>query len=182
VSVIAETKTFYKIRTLSFSGEYFVPKKYVSFRASIDKLTKVIVVVRKNQNEGVFEYIDDKWNLISYIYATTGDNSKYKEPTNLGYYMAIQKVDRFLYLDDVTKKIQGYAPYGIRFNGGAYIHGVPVDLVVKNGIQVYPPTQEYLFTIGTVPRSHKCVRNYTSHAKFLYDWTEIGSTAVIVIE
>jgi hypothetical protein len=182
LSVIAETDTFYKIKTLNFAGEYYVPKKYVSLRESIDKLTKVIVVDRKNQNEGVFEYVDNKWNIISYIYATTGDDSKFKEPTSLGYYMAIQKVDRFLYLDDVTKKLQGYAPYGIRFNGGAYIHGVPVNLVVENGIQIFPPMVEYLFTIGTVPRSHKCVRNYTSHAKFLHEWTEVGKTAVIVIE
>jgi len=41
---------------------------------------------------------------------------------------------------------------------------------------------EYSSTIGTTPRSHKCVRNYTSHAKYLWDWSEIGKTAVIVIE
>ena len=182
ISVIAETDSFYKVRTLSFKGEYYVSKKYVSFRQSIEELTKVIVVDRKNQNEGVFELIDGKWNLISYIYATTGENAKHKLPTDLGYYMVIEKVSRFSYLSDVTKQIAGYAPYGIRFNGGAYIHGVPVDYVMKNGKRIDPGMQEYLFTVGTVPRSHKCVRNFTSHAKFLYDWIEIGKSIVIVIE
>ncbi len=182
VSILAETDSFYKVRTLNFEGEYYVPKKYVSFRKAIAELEKVVVVDRKNQNEGVFEFINGKWNLISYTYATTGENARHKLPTDLGYYMAIEKVSRFSYLNDVTKQIAGYAPYGIRFNGGAYIHGVPVDYVNKGGKRVDPGMQEYLYTIGTVPRSHKCVRNYTSHAKFLYDWIEIGKSAVIVIE
>lgn len=182
VSVLAETESFYKVRTLSFEGEYYVPKKYVSFRESIETLTKVIVVDRKNQNEGVFELIEGKWNLISYTYATTGENARYKLPTDLGYYMAIEKVSRFLYLSDTTKQIAGYAPYGIRFNGGAYIHGVPVDYVIRDGKRIDPGMQEYLYTIGTVPKSHKCVRNFTSHAKFLYDWIEIGKSIIIVIE
>ncbi|MEN2776037.1 SH3 domain-containing protein [Acetivibrio clariflavus] len=182
VSVLEETESFYKIRTLSFEGEYYVPKKYVSFNKSIEKLTKAIVVDRKNQNEGVFELIDGKWNLISYTYATTGENARYKLPTDLGYFMAIEKVSRFLYLSDTTKQIAGYAPYGIRFNGGAYIHGVPVDYVFKDGKRIDPGMQEYSSTIGTVPKSHKCVRNYTSHAKFLYDWVDIGKSMVIVIE
>lgn len=182
ISVIEETEGFYKVRALSFEGEYYVPKKYVSFRESIETLTKVIVVDRKNQNEGVFELIEGKWNLISYTYATTGENARYKLPTDLGYFMAIEKVSRFLYLSDTTKQVAGYAPYGIRFNGGAYIHGVPVDYIIKNGKRVDPGMQEYSYTIGTVPKSHKCIRNYTSHAKFLYDWIEIGKSIVIVIE
>lgn len=182
VSIVGETDDFYKITTLNFTWEYYVPKRYVSLENSINQLTKVIVVDRKNQNEGVFEYADNRWNMISYIYATTGEKARYKEPTALGYYMAIQKVDKFLYLDDVTKQIAGYAPYAIRFGGGAYVHGVPVDLRIVNGVKIYPPRKEYLFTIGTMPRSHKCVRNYTSHAKFLHTWCDIGSTAVVVIE
>jgi len=159
-----------------------VPKKYITTWHSIKELTKVVVIDRKNQNEGVFEFRDGKWNLISYIFATTGEKAKYKEETSLGYFMAIQTRERFLYLDDETREISGYAPYAIRFNGGAYIHGVPVEFEILEEERVDPGIKEYLYTIGTVPRSHKCVRNYTSHAKFLYDWIEIGKSAVIVIE
>ena len=182
VSIIAETDTFFKVHVPFYDGTYYVPKKYVSLKNSLEQLTKVIVVDRHNQNEGVFEWVDGTWQLVSYIYATTGEQARHKEPTDLGYFMAIQKVDQFLYLDDITRQIAGYAPYGIRFNGGAYIHGVPVDLKIINGTRVFPPHQEYLHTIGSFPRSHKCVRNYTSHAKFLHEWTQIGQTAIIVIE
>jgi Uncharacterized protein conserved in bacteria len=182
VFILAETDSYYKIRTLNFTGEYYVPKRYVVFGQTTMSLKKTVVVDRKNQNEGVFEFNNGKLTLVSYIYATTGETSQYKQATELGYYMAIQKAGKFNYLDDVTRNVAGYAPYAIRFNGGAYIHGVPVDYKVKNGTLVDPGKQEFLFTIGTVPRSHKCVRNYTSHALFLYNWIEIGSSAVIVIE
>lgn len=186
VTILEQIDSFYKIRTLNFPGDYYVPKRYVSLQNSIDQLMKVIVIDRKNQNEGVFEYSGGHWFLVSYSFATTGELAKYKEPTDLGYYMAINKVDKFLYLDDVTREIAGYAPYGIRFGGGAYIHGVPVNLrrtvPVGQRVTYFPPMIEYSSTIGTIPRSHKCVRNYTSHAKYLWDWSEIGKTAVIVIE
>lgn len=182
VSVLEEKESFYKITTLNFEGVYWIPKKYVSFRNHIEKLKKVVVVDRKNQNEGVFEYIDNKWHLISYVFATTGENAKHKLETPLGYYMAIEKKSKFLYLDDETRKIAGYAPFAIRFTGGSYIHGVPVDYKIVNDKRVDPGMKEYLFTIGTVPRSHRCVRNYTSHAKFLHDWITIGESSVVVIE
>ncbi len=182
VSILAETDSFYRVRTLTFEGEYYIPKKYISFGQAPKELTKAVVVDRKNQNEGVFEFSEGEWKLISYIYATTGETAKYKQPTELGYFMAIQKMSKFRYLDDVTKKIAGYAPHAIRFNGGAYIHGVPVDYKVQDNTLIDPGMQEFLYSIGTIPRSHKCVRNYTSHALFLYNWVEIGKSAVIVIE
>ncbi|MGL4671009.1 L,D-transpeptidase, partial [Cetobacterium sp.] len=72
-------------------------------------------------------------------------------------------------------EIDGYAPYASRFSGGGYIHGVPVNL---------PRTEmiEYSQTLGTTPRSHMCVRNATSHAKYIYEWAEINKGLVIVIE
>lgn len=182
VTILEKNDKFYKIRTLNFEGEYWVPRKYITLYNSINELKQAIVVDRNNQNQGVFEYRDGKWSLISHTYATTGEKAKYKEETSLGYYMAIQTRDRFLYLDDETREIAGYAPYAIRFNGGAYIHGVPVEFEIIEDERVDPGMKEYLYTIGTVPRSHKCVRNYTSHAEFLYNWVEIGKSAVIIIE
>jgi hypothetical protein len=182
VSILDKKEGFYKINTLDFQGDYWVPKKFISFRNSIKNLKKVIVVDRKNQNEGVFQYEEGKWNLLSYVFATTGEKSKYKLETALGYFMAIERKPKFLYFKDGTREIAGYAPYAIRFMGGSYIHGVPVSFKMINDKRVDPGMREYLFTIGTVPRSHRCVRNYTSHAKFLYDWIEIGESAVIVIE
>lgn len=209
VSILGEVDGMYKVASPNIEGVVFVPKKYVQIKNSINNLEKVIVVDRKEQNEGVFQFIDGKWHMVSFNLSTTGaPKSKHKMPTDLGYFMAMEKKPKFLYLDDETKKIDGYAPYAIRFNGGAYTHGVPVvyikiteeeivqpeildeegnviqEKIVNEKIIGFedPGKREYLSTIGTTPRSHKCVRNYTSHAKFMYEWIEIGKSAIIVIE
>jgi hypothetical protein len=187
VSILEELDGYYKVSTPTFDGEYFIPKKYISFRNAPAQLKKAIVIDDLNQNEGVFERFGDEWRLVSYIYATTGVESTYSFETPKGHFMAIEKKTHFLYLEDGTSRISGFAPFAIRFSGGGYIHGVPIDFELGQSQYNTSPTnplnhQEYLFTIGTTPRSHKCVRNFTSHAKFLYEWAEIGSTAVIVID
>ena len=187
VSILEETNVYYKVSTPAFDGEYFIPKKYISFKNVPKQLKKVVVVDELNQNEGVFEFSEDHWELISYTYATTGAESKYKFETPKGHFMAVEKKPYFLYLEDGTTKISGFAPYAIRFSGGGYIHGVPIDFKPEQNQYNTSPKdpknyEESLLTIGTTPRSHKCVRNFTSHAKFLYEWADIGSTAVIVIE
>ncbi|WP_353937924.1 L,D-transpeptidase family protein [Parabacteroides goldsteinii] len=58
---------------------------------------------------------------------------------------------------------------------GGYIHGVPVNAPRKSLI-------EYSSTLGTTPRSHMCVRNATSHAKFIYDWAPVYETLVFVFD
>ncbi len=199
---------FYHVTTFDTNELYYVPKKYVSFDKQLVNLTQIIAIDLANQNEIVFEKEEGKWSVISYAYATSGAVSEYKEATDPGIYKAISKKDKFLYLDDVTKIIAGYAPYAIRFNGGAFIHGFPVNyqLVRKtvvlqdeivdeqgNVVQEKVTTQrivdrvdpgmiEYSPTLGTVPLSHKCIRNTTSHAKFLYDWIRIGEAVVIIEE
>lgn len=200
--------TFYFVTTFDTEEKYYVPKKYISFDKQLVNLTQVVVVDLTNQNEIVFEKNEDQWSVISYAYATSGTLTEHKEPTDPGVYKAILKKDQFLYLDDETKEIAGYAPYAIRFNGGAFIHGFPVNYkLVKeytveqeqildeegNIIQeeilserivdrVDPGMIEYSPTLGTVPLSHKCIRNSTSHAKFLYDWVRIGEAVVIIEE
>ncbi len=187
ISILAETQGYYKVSTPRFEGEYFIPQKYISFRNAPQQLKKVIVIDDLNQNEGVFELSDDHWALISFTYATTGVEKQYSYETPKGHFMAVEKKPYFLYVEDGTSRIAGFAPYTIRFSGGGYIHGVPIDFKPGQTHHNTNPTnpinhEEYLFTIGTTPRSHKCVRNFTSHAKFLYEWAEIGSTMVIVID
>ena len=162
---------------------YYVPNKYVVMPAAVSEIKKAVVIDRINQNEAVFEKIGAEWKVISYTLATTGKTGEYHQPTPLGCYYAIEKRERFYYYLDGTTKIQGYAPYAIRFAGGAYLHGVPVNYKFNSdGGRVDPGKAEYSKTLGTVPLSHKCVRNYTSHAKFLYDWYTPGEMIVIVME
>ena len=199
---------FYHVTTFDTKEQYYVPKKYVSFDRQLVNLSQIIVVDLENQNEIAFEKENGEWSVVSYAYATSGKLSKYKEPTDPGVYKAILKKDKFLYLDDETKEIAGYAPYAIRFNGGAFVHGFPVNYkLVKEEVvlqeevldeegnivqerlttekiidRIDPGMIEYSSTLGTIPLSHKCIRNTTSHAKFLYDWIRIGEAVVIIEE
>lgn len=176
---------FTKVSLVRNNAIYYVPSKYVAPEGVVSGLKKVIIIDRRNQNETVFEKgeEDGQWKMISYTLATTGTTGKYHQPTPLGYYFAIEKRERFYYYQDGTTHIQGYAPYALRFAGGAYVHGVPVNYKYSaDGKRNDPGKIEYSKTMGTVPLSHKCVRNYTSHAKFLYDWYSPGETVVVIIE
>lgn len=173
---------FARVEVLSIGRTYFVESGFLAAEP-IRQIRLVIVVDRKNQNEAVFEKRDGRWYRISETLATTGTTGRYSRPTPLGFFMAMERKEEFVYYEDGTTRVQGYAPYAIRFTGRAYIHGVPVDFRQSvDGSRIKPPMQEYSRSIGTIPLSHKCVRNYTSHAKFLYDRFAEGETAVAVIE
>ncbi len=182
LNIKEEIDSYYLVHSIKYDEDYFVPKKYITTKNQIETLNQVLVVDRSDQNQMLFEYFEGKWYLRSYVVATTGADDEFRSPTDLGYYMVIQKKPKFLYLDDLTREIDGYAPYTLRFNGGAYVHGVPVKFDKIDDELVDPGEKEVLVTLGTIPRSHKCVRNYTSHAKFLYNFVNVGQAAVIVIE
>ena len=179
--------TFMQVYFPYFDEVWYVPTKFLDANDdAIKTLTQVAVVDRKNQNVIVMQYAENQWQIVSMNFVSTGKNTGYSLPTPLGDFAAIGKVPKFYYYNDGTETIGGYAPYAVRFTGGAYLHGVPrgvnVDPVTKKVIQPLPPTRESNGTLGTTPQSHMCVRNYTSHALFLYEWMKIGSAAVIVIE
>lgn len=167
----------------TFDYKCWVPNKNVSEEPKIEYLKQVIVVDRKNQNCGIFQYNGQEWELISLSFVTTGKPGEFSLVTPLGDFMAIQRKTKFSYTADGTDEIVGYAPYVIRFSGGGYVHGVPMKYPDLNDKSIFDlDGREALSSLGTVPRSHMCIRNYTSHAKFLYEWVDIGSAAVIVIE
>ncbi len=182
--ILGKSGGYYQCRLPGKQTTYWVPQKYISTTTTMKQATQYVVVDRKQQNAAVFQLTATGWELVSYQVITTGARDKYRYPTPLGAFMAIEKKTKFLYLHDETQEIDGYAPHAIRFSGGAYLHGVPVAFKKDpvTGQLIDPGETESLSTLGTIPRSHKCVRNYTSHAKFLYDWAKIGQTAVIVIE
>ena len=188
VSILDQQDDHYLVSTPSFSGEYWIPRNYISFRNAPSRLRFVVVVDDMQQNQGAFERVDDQWQLVSYTYTTTGTREgPHHFATPKGHFMAIERRPFFWYFEPGTSDISGFAPYTIRFSGGGYIHGVPVQLRDDQTAQEVNPNdpsnhQEFLFTIGTTPRSRKCVRNFTSHAKFLYHWLKIGEGAVIVID
>lgn len=183
VRLLSSGSQYTRVTLVQDDSVYFVPNKYVATPAAVTTIRKAIVIDRGNQNEAAFEKIGQEWKVVSYTMATTGTTGKYHQPTPLGYYYAIEKRERFFYYKDGTTTIQGYAPWAVRFAGGAYVHGVPVNYKYNSdGGRIDPGKIEYSRTLGTVPLSHKCVRNYTSHAKFLYDWYTPGEMIVIVME
>lgn len=182
VRILDETDEFYHVNALTFGANYYIPKQYIDQNVTLSQLNHVVVVDRNQQNQASFKLGENGLSLISYTLSTTGIPGDFSFETTLGSYKAIAKRDRFEYLKSGSQDIAGYAPFAIRFTGGAYIHGVPVAYEEQNGEMVDPGRIEYLHTIGTFPRSNMCVRNFTSHAEFLYNWMDTQNGAVIVIE
>lgn len=122
------------------------------------------------------EKADSVWLVRSMNPATTGlHKPPYQQETPLGMFVIQEKKVKMYFLVDGTTQTGGFAPYASRFTNGGYIHGIPVNEPRKALIEYSP-------SLGTTPRSHMCVRNATSHAKFVFDWVPAEQTIVFVIE
>lgn len=167
---------FYVVHPMTYKEKWMVPVRYVKMISDSINLNHVIVVDRRDQNIVTLERIAKReWFVRSVNPATTGRHlPPYAKETPLGTYLLQQKKEKMQFLKDGSSALGGYAPYASRFTNGAYIHGVPVNVPATKMI-------EYSWSLGTTPRSHMCVRNATSHAKFIYDWAPIEDTLIIVI-
>jgi len=177
VCLKGEEGDFLRINPVTIGGDWLVPRRYVKPLAEGTEFHHVIFVDRKDQNIATMERIDrGKWAIRSMNPATTGvHRPPYAQETPLGMFLLQEKKERMVFLKDGGSGVGGYAPYASRFTNGAYIHGVPVNVPQTAMI-------EYSWSLGTTPRSHMCVRNATSHAKFVFDRMPTGATLVVVIE
>lgn len=167
---------FTKVESVYSGKEWMVPQKYIKTIPDTIVFRKAIFVDTKNQNITTLEQVDDKWLVRSMNPATTGlHRPPYAQETPPGAYVVQEKKPRMIYLVDGTTETGGFAPYASRFTNGGYIHGVPVNAPRKSLIEFSP-------SLGTTPRSHMCVRNATSHAKFIYDWGPVNETLVFVFD
>lgn len=169
--------SFFRIVPVTADEEYLVPPRYVRILPDDVVFRYVIFVDRANQNIATLERIaEGEWSIRSMNPATTGvHRPPYAQETPLGMFLLQEKKSRMLFLKDGGSALGGYAPYASRFTNGAYIHGVPVNVPSTKMI-------EYSWSLGTIPRSHMCVRNATSHAKFVYDTMPADATLIVVIE
>lgn len=195
VSCIKKGKEFTKVSILDQNKTGYLQNKYLEEYKEFKEISLIAVVDVKNQNQVIFQKKDNVWRLISKTLCTTGKSGTYSVPTEPGMYGMVQKKPQLYYLKDGTNELEGYAPYAVRFNGGAYIHGVPrnyifpkipdpldpTKLIDDKTTRIDPGHAEFSASMGTIPLSHKCVRNYTSHAKFLYDIFQENKGSVIVI-
>ncbi len=174
---LAQDSTFFITASpVYFGGMFKVPKRYVKPIGDTIIFHKVIFVDRINQNIATLEKVNSKWLVRSMNPATTGlHKPPLMQETPLGIFIIQEKKAKMVYLKDESIETGGFAPYASRFCNGGYIHGVPVNEPRKTAI-------EFSSSLGTTPRSHMCVRNATSHAKFVYDWAPVEKTLVIVFE
>lgn len=174
---LEDGEKFVKTEPIFTGGEWMVPKKYVKVIGDTIVFNKAVFVDRHNQNIASLERKGEgEWVVRSMNPATTGlRRPPYAQETPLGIFVLQEKKVKMIFLKDGSKETGGYAPYASRFTDGAYIHGVPVNAPRKSQI-------EYSWSLGTTPRSHMCVRNATSHAKFIFDWAPVNETIVFVVE
>lgn len=167
---------FWKIETVNFDGEWLVPKRYIKIIGDTIAFNKTVFVDRTNQNISTLEKTEGKWLVRSMNPTTTGlHRPPYQQETPRGFFLVQEKKPKMIFLKDGSADHGGYAPYASRFTNGGYLHGVPVNAPATAMI-------EYSWTLGTTPRSHMCVRNATSHAKFIYDWEDMLETVVFVFD
>lgn len=174
---IEDGENFVKAEPIFTEGEWMIPKKYVKVIGDTVVFNKAIFVDRHNQNITALERTEKgKWVVRSMNPSTTGlHRPPYAQETPLGMFVLQEKKVKMIFLKDGSKETGGYAPYASRFTDGAYIHGVPVNEPRKTQI-------EYSWSLGTTPRSHMCVRNATSHAKFIFNWAPVNETIIFVLE
>lgn len=168
---------FYRIRPATLEEEWLAPTRYIKQLDDTTAFNHIVFVDRLNQNIATLERtVKGEWKIRSMNPATTGLHAPpYGQETPLGMYLIQDKKTRMVFLKDGSTATGGYAPYASRFTNGAYIHGVPVNAPRTAMI-------EYSWSLGTTPRSHMCVRNASSHSKFVFDWAPTWRTLVVVIE
>lgn len=133
---------------------------------------KVIAIDLENENQGIFEKNSNgEWELIAYTLNKTGIESALGFETPRGYYLVPTLKYEMGYRDEYNKA-SGFAKYAIRFCGGGYIHGTPIEF--KEDINRDFFLQEKDGTLGTVEGTRKCIRNMESHIQFLFHWATNG--------
>ncbi|MDL2309172.1 L,D-transpeptidase [Bacteroidales bacterium OttesenSCG-928-B11] len=172
-----DSSAFLLVEHVYIGGEWMVPKKFVKLISDTVTFSQVVFVDRTNQNIAAIEKKSQgEWLIRSMNPATTGvKRPPYQHETPLGIFVVQEKKVKMYFLVDGTNEIAGYSPHASRFSNGGYIHGIPVN---------YPRQAiiEYSNTLGTIPRSHKCVRNASSHAEFIFNWAPTEQSLVVVIE
>lgn len=164
------------VEGISFEGKYRVPMRYLKIIRDTIEFKFITIVDIKNQNICTLEKAGYEWIVRSMNPATSGRHKPpHAQETPTGLFVVQEHKSKMFYYKDGTKIYGGFAPYATRFTAGAYIHGIPVNDPNGNII-------EYSETLGTIPKSHMCVRNASSHAQFVYKRSKDFSSLVIVID
>jgi hypothetical protein len=133
---------------------------------------KAIVIDLDNENQGIFQKnTEGKWELISYTLNKTGMESNLGFETPKGYFIVPVLKYEMAYRDEYNNAA-GMAKYAIRFSGGGYIHGTPINFEENINRDFFLTEKDG--SLGTVEGTRKCIRNMESHIKFLFNWVTNG--------
>lgn len=167
--------TAYRVESFNAPGEWDVPNKYVKPIAATG-FRYVVMVDRTNQAIATLERTGQgHWLVRSMNPCTTGEHTPpHAYPTPVGMFVIQDREAKMMYTNG-GPAIVGFAPWASRFTNGAFLHGVPVN-------NPHGAIVEFSSTLGTIPRSHECVRNASSHAKFIYDTMPVEESIVFVYD
>lgn len=176
VKYLGDEGTFKRVDAFERHGEWLIPQRYIKHIHDSVVFNKAVFVDVTNQNITTLEKAGDKWMIRSMNPATTGvHRPPYAQETPVGMFVFQEKKAKMIFLKDGSTETGGFAPWASRFSNGGYIHGVPTNAPATGII-------EYSGTLGTIPRSHMCVRNASSHAKFIYDWIKPEEGILFVLD
>lgn len=168
LAIIEKGKTTSKVKVASIKEELIISNSSISTNPKVkDNFTKVVAIDVANQNMIVFEKNNGRWEVISYVYSKTGIESQLGFETPKGFYIAPMAKYVMPYNGEGGDK-QGYARYAIRFSGGGYLHGTPINYDEEINKEFFMKQKET--TLGTFTGTRKCIRTTEEHAKFLFDW------------
>lgn len=150
-----------------------VSKNVITRYPAVDaNFRKAIVIDLENENQGIFQKNSEgQWELISYTLNKTGMESTLGFETPKGYFIVPVLKYEMAYRDEYNNAA-GMAKYAIRFSGGGYIHGTPINFEENINRDFFLGEKDG--TLGTVEGTRKCIRNMESHIKFLFDWVTNG--------
>lgn len=168
LSILEKGKTTSKVKVASIKEPLVIENKRISRNPKISKdFRKVIAIDIENQNMIVFEKSNDNWEVISYVYSKTGIESELGFETPKGFFIVPMAKYIMPYNSEVGEK-QGYARYAIRFSGGGYLHGTPINYEEETNREFFMRAKEK--TLGTFTGTRKCIRTTEPHAKYLFEW------------
>lgn len=169
LSIVEKGDKTSKVHVASIKEPLVIENKKISRNPKIDKdFRKVIAIDIENQNLIIFEKSEEgNWEIVSYVYSKTGIESEVGFETPKGFFIAPMAKYIMPYNSEVGEK-QGYARYAIRFSGGGYLHGTPINYDEDANREFFMRQKEK--TLGTFTGTRKCVRTTEPHAKYLFDW------------
>ena len=128
MSIIEKGNKTSKVKVASIKEELIVSNSSLSTNPQVkSNFTKVVAIDVANQNMIIFEKNNNKWEVISYVYSKTGIESQLGFETPKGFFIAPMAKYVMPYNGEGGGR-QGYARYAIRFSGGGYLHGTPINL------------------------------------------------------